>query len=374
MTRFRFFLLVGLPVLFAQAPAAWAAAPTLGAVVPVAGKSSPDQEAAVSSVYSDADGWSTLTDLRFLINTSTGPANALYLRYDRVLNKLYLLNDAGTAWLGGVAPGSAVTLENSLGRLVCAKTTVSGSGANLTLSWQINFKSAAAGKTYNVYLWAKDNLTAVGWTQKGTWLVDGTPPTTPVVTDDGAFTASVTQLHAKWSSADPETGIAEYQYQITRDSGAGPVVVLWTSAGTAAEITRSGLSLTQGVSYFFSVKARNGVGRWSVAGLSNGIAADRNPPLIGSVSPADGSTYVEGDSVSFAVSASDADGDPLQIQFLLDGTVRRPWSSSPVWAWGTAGVVREHSVTVQVRDPYGRQAEQTFKLFGYRRPKGAPSS
>ncbi len=39
--------------------------------------------------------------------------------------------------------------------------------------------------------------------------LDATSPTTPVVTDDGAATTSATQLHASWTSTDPESGIAE---------------------------------------------------------------------------------------------------------------------------------------------------------------------
>ena len=36
-----------------------------------------------------------------------------------------------------------------------------------------------------------------------TWVsaADTTPPTTPVVTDDGAYTTSLTQLHAVWTAS-----------------------------------------------------------------------------------------------------------------------------------------------------------------------------
>ena len=86
---------------------------------------------------------------------------------------------------------------------------------------------------------------------------DVTPPTTPVVTDDGATTTSTSQLHATWSSSDPESGISEYQYAIGTTSG-GTDMVAWTSAGTNTQVTKTGLSLTVGTTYYFSVKARNG--------------------------------------------------------------------------------------------------------------------
>ena len=72
---------------------------------------------------------------------------------------------------------------------------------------------------------------------------DRTEPTTPVVTDDGAYTSSTTTLHASWTSSDPESGIADNQYLITQDSPTGTVIVNWISTGTTQSVTRSGLAL-----------------------------------------------------------------------------------------------------------------------------------
>ncbi len=102
---------------------------------------------------------------------------------------------------------------------------------------------------------------------------DATPPSTPIVADDGAATSDTTQIHASWSSSDPESGITEYQYAIgtsATDPGSG-YVVDWKSAGTATEATESGLSLESGQTYYWYVKAKNGVGLWSEVGVSDGI-------------------------------------------------------------------------------------------------------
>src|SRR3990172_1332965 len=101
---------------------------------------------------------------------------------------------------------------------------------------------------------------------------DLTPPSTPLITDDGLYTTNLSQLHAVWVSTDPETGIAEYQYAIGT-TPQGTDIVGWTSIGTSNSVTHSGLSLLDGVDYYISVKARNGVGLWSEAGSSNGIIA-----------------------------------------------------------------------------------------------------
>ena len=107
---------------------------------------------------------------------------------------------------------------------------------------------------------------------------DTTPPTPPVVTDDGASTSSATQLHATWTSADPESGITEYQYLIRQDSTTGTIIVNWTSTGTTASVTRTGLSLLQSKTYYIAVQAKNGARLWSAIGYSNGIKVDTTAP------------------------------------------------------------------------------------------------
>lgn len=121
---------------------------------------------------------------------------------------------------------------------------------------------------------------------------DTTAPTTPVVTDDGAYTASATQLHATWASSDPESGIAEYQYLIQQDSTSGAIIVNWTSTGTTASVTKIGLSLTQGKTYYIQVKARNGAGLWSAIGTSNGIKMETTAPSAPAV-PLEGSSSTD---------------------------------------------------------------------------------
>ncbi len=99
---------------------------------------------------------------------------------------------------------------------------------------------------------------------------DFTPPTVPLITDDGDATDRASELHASWSSGDPETGVVEYIYAIG-DSPGGIEVVSWTSVGTDAEVTKTGLNLTRGETYYFSVKAKNGWDLWSDEGYSDGI-------------------------------------------------------------------------------------------------------
>ena len=116
---------------------------------------------------------------------------------------------------------------------------------------------------------------------------DLTPPTTPVVSDDGEYTRSANQLHANWTSDDRESGIAECQYAIGTSQG-GTQTLPWSSAGSSMEVTQTGLHLANGVIYYVSVKAKNKEGIWSSVGNSDGIVVDTQPPVITITSPTDG--------------------------------------------------------------------------------------
>ena len=103
-------------------------------------------------------------------------------------------------------------------------------------------------------------------------VIDTTPPTTPVVIDDGPATPDHHSLHARWSATDPDTLITEYQYAIgttPEDPGSG-YVVPWKSAGISTEATEAGLNLQTGEVCYWYVRAKNFSGLWSDTGVSAG--------------------------------------------------------------------------------------------------------
>ena len=92
---------------------------------------------------------------------------------------------------------------------------------------------------------------------------------------------STTQLSANWDMAtDNESGIKGYQYAIGTTQG-GTNVVNWTTMKNILGVTKTGLSLTTGQTYYFSVKAINGVGLTSTTATnSNGqtVGTDTTAP------------------------------------------------------------------------------------------------
>jgi len=142
--------------------------------------------------------------------------------------------------------------------------------------------SLQEGGTYYFYVKARngDGL----WSQVGVSdgiLVDSTVPSTPVVTDNGAFATSSAQVQIAWSASDAVSGIAEYRYAVGTSAvypGDGNVPG-WVSAGLSAGVTGGALSLQPGRCYYFYVKARNGAGLWSNAGVSDGIMVVSATPV-----------------------------------------------------------------------------------------------
>lgn len=139
---------------------------------------------------------------------------------------------------------------------------------------------------------------------------DFTKPTTPVVTDEGAYTWSPDTLSASWVSTDPESGITGYSYAIGTKKG-GTNVVGWTDIGTVTTVTRSGLNLIPGTTYWFTVKSQNGAGAWSLQGYSDGIIAVKNCATI-----AEAKALADGVPVRLSgiVSAAGAFDDGIYLQ------------------------------------------------------------
>lgn len=101
--------------------------------------------------------------------------------------------------------------------------------------------------------------------------------TAPIMVDvrDGTaadieVTESETQLSANWDSAqEPPSGISRYEYAIGTSAGTTDVLG-WTSNGTQTSVTKTGLSLEFGTTYYFGVRAYNAYDVVSDTVWSNG--------------------------------------------------------------------------------------------------------
>jgi len=193
---------------------ALAAKPTLGSISPYYGSIAVNTPVTFTTSYSDTNGYAHLQTVRLLINKGLTSVSAVYAYYNQNTNKLYLYNDAGSSSLGGFAPGSANTIENSYGKLNCALTTVTASGNTITVKWNLTFKTAfISTQTKNLYLYAVDDANVnSGFSQKGNYLVGpNTTPAVGIITPISGSTAPNTALTFSTTYSDPN-GYQDIQY------------------------------------------------------------------------------------------------------------------------------------------------------------------
>ncbi len=147
-------------------------APTAGTLTPIPMTTEAERPQTFAAVYSDADGYANLKTADLRVGPSTG-LSAIWATYDRNVNKLYLKDDGGKNLPADCAPGASGTLDNTQGTINCQQTTVSVTGNDLTVNWNITPKAAFASTTAkSVAMLAKDNSAASsGWISKGSWKI-----------------------------------------------------------------------------------------------------------------------------------------------------------------------------------------------------------
>lgn len=152
-------------------------------------------------------------------------------------------------------------------------TVTVGSATTNAIYYQNPSPSQPAGSISSIVKDTAFNLSVVN-TQ--TLNIDWSAPYCPALVSDGISAdvdtvSSTTQLSANWSNAvDTNSAIAYYEYAIGTSSGAQDVVA-FTNNGSATAVTHSGLSLSMGQQYYFTVHAYDGAGLVCNATNSDGV-------------------------------------------------------------------------------------------------------
>jgi len=85
------------------------------------------------------------------------------------------------------------------------------------------------------------------------------------------------------------------------------------------------------------------------------------PPVISSLTPADGSIFLASAKITIKVVASDPDKDNLQYRFSIGGTIKQDWSTADTYTWQTqtsdTGAV---GITCEVKDTKAATAAKTI--------------
>ena len=149
--------------------------------------------------------------------------------------------------------------------------------------------------------------------------VDTINPSAPVVTDDGDYTTNLSQLHATWTAAtDAGSGISHYALGIGTTSG-GTEIMPFTDVSNVTEYTATGLTLSNGATYYVSVKAVDNAGHESAVATSDGIMADNQAPTSAVQTPAADTAIASGNiTVTWTEADSGFAGDPVR-DMLVNG-------------------------------------------------------
>ena len=285
--------------------------PAVVSIMPSSGTVAVNTPVIFTSVYSDPDGWQNLATGQLLINTSTAGNNCFYAYYDQNANKFYLKDDANKKWLGGYAPGSVYTIANSSAILDCSKSSISGNGTTLSITWSITFKSTFTG-TKNLYLYVTDDKGASqGWINKGTCSItqDTTPPTGTIKINNGAQYTNSTSVTLALSAQDNPGGSGLSQMQFSNNNST------WSTPEAYATTKTWTLASGDGTKTVY-VKYKDVAGNWSTA-VSSTIILDTTLPVT-TISGVDGLWH--NSSVTVTLSASDTGSGINKTYYSTDGT------------------------------------------------------
>lgn len=136
--------------------------------------------------YYSANGNQYLKVLYALINSGTNGAGGCEVEYLPVTNRLYLLNDAGSGFLGPATPGMAGILSNSQCSLDVGSSSATGLANSIALKLALGF-SDEFGAVRNLYGLAYDLAgNRNGWQLVGTWNTAGAPSVVSLAPSSGS--------------------------------------------------------------------------------------------------------------------------------------------------------------------------------------------
>ncbi|KAJ7365983.1 hypothetical protein OS493_002725 [Desmophyllum pertusum] len=240
----------------------------------------------VVRAYTKADLFTTLTSDGVVVDTSSPVAGKIYDGNQVGVDMKYATwaSTFTANWDRFTDPHSPIS------RYTWA---VQRLGAGLITSFKTTALNRSPTAT-NLNLVSKESYCEVirGYNEAGLYtqvksdcvLIDHDAPQAGTVNDghfsDVDYQSEDTTIAANWNGftdGNKGSGIVEYKYKVTDNSG--NIIVPWTSAGNATNITHSGLSLKNSTKYFVTVKAVDAVGL-SVEITTDGFTVDTTHPVF----------------------------------------------------------------------------------------------
>ena len=164
------------------------------------------------------------------------------------------------SWSGSDAGSGISTYEYALGTTTGSTDAITWISAATATADTLTGLSLIEGTTYYLSVRATDvagNMSSVS-TADGITIDLTAPAGTTVsdgVDDDITYSGSDSTLSANWATfTETVSGIQKYEYAVGTTYG-GMELLTWTNNDTATSVTKAGLNLTNGYTYYVSVQA-----------------------------------------------------------------------------------------------------------------------
>ena len=187
-------------------------APATVSVTPSAANAMPNWYRTFTATYEDTNGWQDLRDVYLMWNTSAAD-NVQQMRYEVSTRKVYLRNDANTAWIGGFAVGTDTQLSNTNLTVDVGTTSAVTTTTQVRVTWTFMPKQPATSVNWTVYLKAVDSASqSTGWVSRGTWRVNMFPNVGGMSPASGSATAGTPQVFSTTYSDEDGAGTISTVY------------------------------------------------------------------------------------------------------------------------------------------------------------------
>jgi hypothetical protein len=188
--------------------------------------------------YTDSAGAADLTSVSANFNTAVSTVSGCVVNFNRALNTLWLLTDAGVQPGSGITPGSG-SQQNSQCTLNGGGSSVSISGNTLTLNLALTLQAAFAGAK-NIYMQAVNPNGTAAWQLEGSWTVGAQVQTVSATPSSGSGSSQTfTFLYTDTAGAADLTSVSVL-INSSLSAAAACSVVYTRASNTLALLTDSG--------------------------------------------------------------------------------------------------------------------------------------
>lgn len=210
-----------------------------------------DVPTVLASVYRDLNSASDLSRSYLLVCENFSQANAMFLWYDKVTNRVYLKNDTNTSWGSGYPPGTPVVLENSQCKVYVENIRVVEAGNDRTIEWHFSLKPSQAGRNLFSWMYATDRGGLYdGWRRMGMHFLP-VPPICLLIVPSGGFVPVGAPIVYSTVYADPNghTDMAKTYLQLSVTSSQANAVLLMYDAKQNKVYLKNDANTSWGVGY-----------------------------------------------------------------------------------------------------------------------------